>query len=72
MEAESVKERAVGRPKKDGEFLNCYIRRDVSERLTEFCKVTGLSKTMSVEKALCHYLDDHDSLESIEVKDGGY
>ena len=50
--------KTVGRPKKDGEFLNCYIRRDVSQRLTDFCKKTGLSKTASVERALLMYLTD--------------
>lgn len=55
-EVNAVKEKTGGRPKKDGEFLNCYIRKDVSERLTAFCQKTGLSKTVSVEQALSQYL----------------
>ena len=47
-----------GKGKKDGKFLNCYIRSDVMEYLNKFCEETGFSKTTVVEKALLQYLDN--------------
>ena len=40
------------RPKKDGTYLNCKIATPIHEQLEEHCDETGLSKTVTVEKAL--------------------
>ena len=45
------------RPKKEGQFLNCYIRKEISEALTTYSDDTGIPKTRIVEKALQEYLD---------------
>ena len=45
------------RPKKDGKFLNCYVNKEIIERLANYSNETGISKTFIVEKALQKYLD---------------
>ena len=45
------------RQKKDGHFLNCYIRVDIFDRLVKYCDDTSIPKTAVVEKALDKYLD---------------
>lgn len=48
----------MAREKKDGKFLNCYIQKDIIEKLNVYSKETGISKTFIVEKALKEYLDN--------------
>ena len=47
----------MAQAKKDGKFFNCYIRKDILERLTAYSDETGIPKTRVVEKALQKYLD---------------
>ena len=47
----------MARVKKDGQFFNCYLRKDILERLTVYSGDTGIPKTIVVEKALQKYLD---------------
>ncbi len=47
----------MARVKKDGQFFNCYLRKDILERLTVYSDDTGIPKTIVVEKALQKYLD---------------
>lgn len=47
----------MGRQKKDGQFFNCYLRKDILKRLTVYSDETGIPKTFVVEKALQKYLD---------------
>lgn len=44
------------RPKKDGIFLNCYVNRQIIDKLETYCDKTGIPKTRVVEKALSQYL----------------
>ena len=46
----------MARIKKDGKFLNCYIRKDIFEKLELYCNDTSIPKTAVVEKALEQYL----------------
>ena len=46
------------RLKKDGQFFNCYLRKDILERLTIYSDDTGIPKTRVVEKALEKYLSE--------------
>jgi hypothetical protein len=39
------------RPKKNGQFLNCYIEKEVIEKLEAYSKETSVPKTAVVEKA---------------------
>ena len=47
----------MSRPKKDGKFLNCYMRKDLYERVEKYCEETMIPKTAIVEKAVEEYLD---------------
>lgn len=47
----------MARAKKDGQYFNCYLRKDILERLTAYSDETGIPKTFVVEKALQNYLD---------------
>lgn len=47
----------MAQAKKDGKFFNCYIRKDILERLSAYSDDTGIPKTRVVEKALQKYLD---------------
>lgn len=47
----------MARAKKDGQYFNCYLRKDILERLTAYSDETGIPKTFVVEKALQKYLD---------------
>ncbi len=46
------------REKKDGRFLNLYLRTDLYNRLEFFCKETGVTKTFAVEKGLELYFKE--------------
>ncbi|SFO83370.1 Ribbon-helix-helix domain-containing protein [Acidaminococcus fermentans] len=46
------------RVKKDGKFLNCFIKREILEQLATYSDDTGIPKTTVVEKALKKYLDE--------------
>ena len=48
----------MARAKKDGQFLNCYIRKELFEKLTQYSVDTSLPKTAIVEKALLKYFDE--------------
>jgi hypothetical protein len=60
----------MGRPKKNGTYLNICIETPIYERLEALCKDAGQSKTTAVERALTAYLDIYDErkrlLEEIE------
>ena len=47
----------MGRPSKDFKYLNCKIERSISEELDKFIEETGLSKTVTVERALKMYFE---------------
>ena len=44
------------RTKKDGKFLNCYVDKEILEKLERYCGKTSIPKTSVVEKALSQYL----------------
>lgn len=44
------------RIKKDGVNINYYIRRDVKEKLDEYCYIVGQTQTMAIERILDEYL----------------
>lgn len=51
------------RAKKDGKFLNIYIDKSVSERLEQYCNVTGLTKTKAIERLLSDAFDRVDKIK---------
>ena len=50
----------MGRPKKDGKDLNCYLRSDIFEKLERYCEETGLTKTTAIERALEKTFNEHE------------
>ena len=49
----------MARRKKDGKFVNFYIREDLVKLLDGYCDITLLPKTAVVEKALDEYFASH-------------
>ena len=47
----------MARQKKDGQFLNCYMRKDLYDRVETYCNETMIPKTAIVEKAVQEYMD---------------
>lgn len=52
----------MGRIKKDAINFGCKLDREVAEKLEEFCRMTGMNKTMVVERALLKYLEENSEL----------
>lgn len=38
------------------------MERTIYDRLTQFCDKSGQSKTIAIERALSHYIDDYDDM----------
>lgn len=49
----------MARPKKDSVALNINIEAEINDKLVEFCDITGLTKTKSIEKAIDRYIDEY-------------
>ena len=47
------------REKKDAKAFGCKFNREIFEKLEEFCKISNLSKTYVVERAVEKYLDEN-------------
>ena len=45
------------RVKKEGTYINCKIDACIAKELDNFCKQTGLTKTVTIEHALKQYFD---------------
>lgn len=45
------------RQKKDAKILNIKLASEINEKLEGFCKETGVSKTIAVEKILHRYFE---------------
>lgn len=50
----------MARPKKNGTYLNVCIETPIYERLEALCAEAGQTKTVAVERALTHYLNDYE------------
>jgi hypothetical protein len=50
----------MGRPKKEGRDINCFLRKDIFDKLEEYCDETGLTKTTAIERALEKAFVEHD------------
>ena len=53
----------MARAKKDGHFLNCYIKQELWDEITRYSEETRIPKTAIVEKALEDFFEVH-SLEA--------
>ena len=53
----------MGRPKKNGTYLNICIETPIYERLEALCEDAGQTKTVAVERALKAYLDNYEEVQ---------
>ena len=53
----------MGRPKKNGTYLNICIETPLYERLEALCEDAGQTKTVAVERALKAYLDNYEEVQ---------
>ena len=64
----------MGRPKKNGTYLNVCIDTSIYEELTHFCMEAGQTKTVAVERALAEYLENYkkkqEMLRNLGVNNG--
>lgn len=49
----------MGRPKKNGIYLNVCIDKSIYEQLEVLCEEAGQTKTVAVERAIRAYLEDY-------------
>ena len=49
------------RAKKEGEFVNVKVRRDIADRLNDYIQKTAHTKTATIEHALTTYFDMFDA-----------
>lgn len=47
------------RTNKESQTLNCRIDKEIAEKLEKFIQETRLSKTATVEKALCVFIEQY-------------
>lgn len=48
----------MAREKKDGRFINYYIKREVYEELKKYAEEKGQTMTTALERILIKYLED--------------
>ena len=52
----------MARPKKDNQPVTVRLDKEIYDRLNDFCKRSGQSKTTAVERALAMYMDNYDQM----------
>ena len=57
------REKKMARPKKNGTYLTVCIETPIYERLENFCKDAGHTKTVAVERALISYFDEYEEMK---------
>lgn len=50
----------MGRPKKEGQYLNLKINQDIYDRFSSYADEMGQTKTIALERILKKYLDDYE------------
>lgn len=50
----------MARPKKDGVYINYYIRKDIKYRFDKYCENVGQTNTTAIERILKQFLDEYD------------
>ena len=49
----------MARAKKDGQYINCYVEKEVVQILEQYCEETGLTKTVAIERILKKYFENY-------------
>ncbi len=60
----------MAREKKDGHFINCYIKQELWDEITRVSKTTMIPKTAIVEKALEEYFEKMNMKAGTRTEDG--
>lgn len=55
----------MARSKKDGVSVSYFIRRDVKEKLDDYCEEVGQTATMAIERILDDFLTKHQDSKEI-------
>lgn len=53
------------RQKKDGVYINYYIRKDVKDKLDQYCDDVGQTATTAIERILDEHLTDYFANKSV-------
>lgn len=48
----------MAKPKKDGQFINVYLDRNLHDRLCYYAEEMGQTKTLAIERILKKYFDE--------------
>lgn len=49
----------MAKPKKDGQFINCYLDRSLYNRLCYYAEEKGQTKTLAIERILKQHFDEN-------------
>ena len=49
----------MAKPKKAGHYINCYLERNLYNRLCYYADEKGQTKTLAIERILKEYFDKH-------------
>lgn len=60
----------MAKAKKEGQFFNCFMKKELIDQIDECADKTGLSKTAIVEKALEQYFDISKSKQRLDTTEG--
>ena len=60
MSSATVRRETMPRAKKDGVHLNCYINRELREKLDAYAEEKGQTITTALERILKQYFDSLD------------
>lgn len=55
----------MSRIKKDGEYVNIYMDRELKQRIKDYADEKGQTMTTAIERILKSYLDDYKEKEGI-------
>lgn len=53
----------MGRPKKNGQYLNLKINQDIYDRFSLYAEQMGQTKTIALERILTRYLDSYEKCQ---------
>lgn len=52
----------MNREKKRSQPMSIRIEQNIAERLSDFCKKSGQSKTTAIERAIVAYINNYDTM----------
>ncbi len=59
----------MSKPKKDGRYMNLYLDRNLSNRLSMYADEKGQTKTTAIERILKEHLDKQGIPATVEDKE---